>query len=235
MKRLFCLVVALCACSADPGYEPRRELRKNQQSEQAAEFRTSTRSIEAPRQTIVALQVCADRFASKLSGKSDMYTVLYDLEVTSSGATAKVKDSMIPGSELETCLTRVLERMAVPEDVASTSHVSPQSRLFVGVVQAAAAPIALLPIVLISGGITILVSVSIYVAAEVVEALRRRPKWERDCQDQITACLASDLADKRGSVFGSSRCLMCGEFCKKTKGTWPSTVEIGGVEVSCWY
>ena len=143
---------------------------------------------------------------------------------------------MISGSELEQCLTNALERIAVPDDVASTSHVSPQSRSFLGVVQAAAAPIALLPIVLISGGITILVSVSIYVAEEVVEALRRKRRWENECQEELNKCLQTDLADEDGSVYGSHRCVMCWRECRNTKGTWPWTLKItSGETISCAY
>ncbi len=238
MKRVVSGIVAisLCACSADPGYEPRYEAHESPPEVQPeTPPQNTTRSIEAPRKLVAALQVCADRFALKLSKTSEHYAIIYDVKMDSNGTTAKVKDSQFPGTELEKCLTNALERMEIPDSVVNTSQVSPQSRSAVGVIQALAAPIALLPIVLVAGGVTILVGVTIFVAAEAIEALRRRPRWERDCNEQVTACLASDLADRQGSVHGSSRCLMCGEFCKKSKGTWPGTVEIGGVDVSCWY
>ena len=243
MRRLLSVFVALCGCSADPGYEPRYEPHESHSSPEAAQPPTTTKSIEAPRKTIVALQACADKFALKLSGKADSYAVLYNLEATNDGITAKVKDSMISGSELETCLTQALERMEVPDEVVSasqvspaTSQVSPQSRSMVGVVQVAAVVIALGPIVLVAGGVTILVGVSIVVAEEVAQALRRRKKWENDCQEELNKCLLTDLADEDGSVEGSRRCAMCWDECRKTKGTWPWKFEISsGKFVSCAY
>ncbi|MBK9261211.1 MAG: hypothetical protein IPM54_15575 [Polyangiaceae bacterium] len=90
-----------------------------------------------------------------------------------------------------------------------------------------------------AGAYTFLFAVTVEVvdraAKDAMEALRRRRKWERECDDHVTACLASDLADREGSVYGSSRCLMCGEYCKKNRGAWPTTVEIRGVDVSCRY
>ena len=162
------LAGALWSCSADPGYEPRHEPRESQPYVTEDRLKPAP-SLEAPRKTLGALQVCADRYAVRLSGKSDSYAVMVDLEVAGDGATAKVKDSMIPGTELETCLTNVLERMDIPDSVARTS---PQSRSMVGVVQAVAAPIALAPIVLVAGGVTILVGVTIYVAAGTLDATR---------------------------------------------------------------
>jgi hypothetical protein len=124
----------------------------------------------------VRRQICP-----RLPKTANHYAVQYHLDVDANGINADVKDSMIPGSELESCLTKVLERMEITESMVSTSSVSPTSRSVVGVVQAAAAPIALLPIILVAGGFTILLGVTIYVAVEavedVIEAARRwRPK-----------------------------------------------------------
>lgn len=231
MKRLLGLVVALCSCSADPGYEPRYEPHESQSSPEVALPKTTAKSIEAPRKTVVALQGCADRFALKLSGKSDSYAVLYDLEATANGITAKVKDSMISGSELERCLTQVLERMEVSDEMvdasrvsSATSHASPQSRSMVGVVQVAPVVIALAPIVLVAGGVTILVGVSIVVAEELAEALRRRKKWENECQKKLTECLLSSLGSRWGDVYGTSRCAMCFKQCDENG--WPSGITI---------
>lgn len=149
---------------------------------------------------------------------------------------------MLRGSELETCLAQVLERMEVSDEMVdasrvspATSQISPQSRSLVGVVQVAGVVIALAPIVLVAGGVTILIGVSIIVAEEVAEALRRRKKWENECEAELKKCLLTDLADD-GSVFGSQRCLMCWGECKNTKGTWPWKLEISSGEfLSCAY
>jgi hypothetical protein len=184
---LVAVAVALCSCSADPGYEPRYEPQQSLPHiiPEAAQLQT-TKSPEAPRKTVVALQVCADRYALRLSGKSDSYAVLYNLEVTGSGNTVNVHDSMIPSSELEACMTNVLERMVVPDSVSSTPQASPKSRSMVGIVQVAAAPIALLPIVLVAAGVTILVGVTIYVATESLKEKERCKTVKADCIQSCT-------------------------------------------------
>jgi hypothetical protein len=179
------VAMALCACSADPGYEPRYEPRESLpvMSETRSELpQTTTRSIEAPRKLVASLQLCADRFAPRFAGKSEThYAVRYDINIDGIDTTVKVNDSMIPGTELEAGVTNVLENMEIISSVPSISKFSPKSHALFGVVQAAAAPIALLPIILVAGGFTILLGVTIYVAAEavedVIEAVRKyRPE-----------------------------------------------------------
>lgn len=190
MKKLVpgLLTVSLAACSADPGYEPRVEPQQNQ-PHVMSDFRrqSATTSIEAPQQLVLGLQTCADKFAPRLPKTANHYAVQYQLDVDANGIKANVNDSMIPGSELESCLTKVFERMEITESMVSTSSVSPTSRSVVGVVQVAAAPIALLPIILVAGGFTILLGVTIYVAVEavedVIEAARRRPITKNRCLD----------------------------------------------------
>jgi len=174
MKKLLssAVVLTLFGCGSDPGYSV-----ISRSNDTLSEARTTTpESPEAPRETIVALQTCVDHYAYRLS--SDSYAVMFDIEATGSGGitAVKVKDSMVSGSDMEACLTRALEHMNVPDTAIHAQHVSSPSRSMVGVVQVAAAPIALLPIVLVAGGVTILVGVAIYVGAEVIEAARRRPK-----------------------------------------------------------
>ncbi len=183
MKRVVSgiVVVSLAACSADPGYEPRYEPQERPPLEAQPEPpKITTRSVEASRQDVAAMQLCADKFAPKLPNTATHYGIQYDLTLTGDGITAKVKDSQFPDTELEKCLTNVLKHMEITASMVSTSQVSPKSRSAVGIVQAAAAPIALLPIVLVAGGFTILLGVTIYVAVEavedVIEAARRRPK-----------------------------------------------------------
>lgn len=238
MKRVVSGVVAisLCACSADPGYEPRYEpLESPRRVTSEPQPQPTTRSIEASRKDIAAMQLCADKFAHRLPKTSDQYAVMYDLAVTGDGITVKVKDSQISGMELEKCLTNVLERMEVPDSMTSASRVSPQSRSAMGVVQVIA-PIALLPIVLVAGGVTILVGVTIVVAAEAIEALRRRRTWENECDAQRAECLMSNIADQPGGLFKHTLCHMCREYCVKSGGKWPSEIErFDGTIASCAY
>lgn len=156
MKKLLSSFVAtaLLGCGSDPGYTV-----ISRPSVVDSEARaTDSASPEAPRETVVALQTCVDHYAYKMS--SDSYAIQYDIKATESGGitAVKVKDSMLTNSDLEACLSRALERMNVPSTALNMHHgVTPQSRSILGVVQAAAAPIAMLPIILVAGGVTILV------------------------------------------------------------------------------
>jgi hypothetical protein len=107
--------------------------------------------------------------------------------------------------------------MAVPKVATNTQHgVTPQSRGMVGIIQAAAAPIAMLPIVLVAAGVTIVLGVTIYVATggtDVIDAARRRqPKptlnrclhaaagggvlWENLCNAMKNSVDAAECWDK---------------------------------------
>ena len=148
------LALSGCGAASDGGYEVIYR-GSNTPNVSASEDRqdlprANTRSIEAPREVITAMQLCADRFAPKLRGES--FAVLFDIEVTKTGNTVKAKDSMLDGSPLEPCLANALERMDTSTAVNVQPNVSPQSRAAVGVVQALAAPIALAPIALVGAG-----------------------------------------------------------------------------------
>jgi hypothetical protein len=184
-KRLWAGVVglALCSCGSDPGYEPSYGGGSTAKSFFASEPRASTSpSPEAPRETVEAMQSCADRLAPKLS--TGQRAILFDVVATKDGKVAEVlvNDSMLGGGELEACLTAALKQMTVPASVTRPQKqgVTPDSRGMVGVVQAAAAPIALAPIALVVGGVAILAVVTVAVASgnvtvdEVLDAARRR-------------------------------------------------------------
>ena len=161
------LALSGCGAASDGGYEVIYRGSNTPPNVSASEdrqdlARANTRSIEAPREVIAAMQLCADRFAPKLHGES--FAVFFDVTVGATGNTAKVKDSMLDGSPLEHCLATALERMDTSVAVNLQPNVSPQSRSAVGVVQALAAPIALAPIALTAAGVTILIGVTIYVA-----------------------------------------------------------------------
>jgi hypothetical protein len=226
-KRLWAGVVglALCSCGSDPGYEPSYGGGSTATSFFASEPRGATSaSPEAPRETVTAMQTCADRLAPSLS--PDHYAILFDVESTKGGQVTKVKikDSMLGGSELEACLTSALEQMAVPASATRTQKtgVTPDSRGIVGVAQAAAAPIALVPILLVVGGVTILAVVTVSVASgnvtvdDVLDAARRtrRKPTKNRCLDAAA-----------GGEY------MWEEFCRSfsdpivRKGCWSRTKE----------
>ena len=171
------IVVGLVGCASDPGYE----YRTNPDVVASEPQPRAAQNPEAPGKTIAELQACADRYALGLS--VDSAAIMYDIEAKP--YSVKIKDSMISGSALEVCLTQAFEDMELTPAILNAQHVSPQSRSNLGVVQAAAAPIALLPIVLVAGGVTILVGVTIYVGAGAIDAVgkyRRKPNKNR-CLD----------------------------------------------------
>jgi len=221
MKKLVSgiVVVSLCACSADPGYEPRYEPHESQLAAQPeTPPQTTTRSIEAPRKLVVAMQVCADKFALRLPKTSDSYAVMYDLTVTGDSITAKVKDSQFPGTELEKCLTNVLEHMDVPDSVLSTSQVSPRSRSAVGIVQAAAVPIAMLPIILIAGGVTILVGVTIIVLAHAADDVAAEKERCRQVKEFcISKCTEETIPT---GTFNGDPFFQCRRRCLEAENCW---------------
>jgi RHS repeat-associated protein len=58
----------------------------------------------------------------------------------------------------------------------------------------------------------------------------------KTCAEHRTACLDSERQSFPGSVYGSSRCLMCEDRCIRDSGDWPRTVPVTtGGNVRCNY
>jgi len=55
------------------------------------------------------------------------------------------------------------------------------------------------------------------------------------CDEHFTRCLDSSLADRPGSVYGSSRCGVCRDQCVRNGGTWPDIAITGSGSVRCDY
>lgn len=207
-----CLIgLTLFGCGADSS----SEYQTSPQRYTSAPQSQSAASPEAPRKTIDALQACVDRHAPGLS--LDHYAILFDIETNTNGNVnaVKIKDSMVAGSNLEGCLTSALEEMAVPASAMNTQYgVTPQSRLMVGIVQAAAAPIALLPIVLVAGGVTILIGVTIYVAAESLTEKERCNMVKAGC---IQSCTDGFMPSGQPDGMPYHECL---RKCLEAKNCW---------------
>jgi len=178
--------LTLWSCGSDPGYEPR----SSRQDIVVDDHPKAAVSVEAPRTTVDAMQICADRFAPKLRGES--FAVLFDVNVGVNGNTVKVKDSMLGGSPLESCLASAFERMEISDSIANMQQTSASSRSMVGIVQAVAAPIALLPIALAAAGVTILVGATIHLATEALKERERCKKVKQGC---IEDCSDDTLDD----------------------------------------
>jgi hypothetical protein len=108
-----------------------------------------------------------------------VYAIMVDVEVTESGSVdaAKVRESMIPDSGMESCMVSALEAMSVPLSVMAkliSQSDSPQSRGYMGNVFVLGAAVNLVPIVIVAAGVTILVAVTVHVAEEAIEAIKGR-------------------------------------------------------------
>lgn len=208
---LILLLLTCVACSSDPGARVRAVPDTVLPEPQSKMYGNA----EVPRETAVALQRCADRHASRLS--ADSSAILFDVKVNSSGQTTAVniKDSMVAGSDIERCLTDVLERMVVPGVAMTAGHdVSPVSRSMVGVIQVAVAPIALTPIVLVAAGVTILVGVTIYVATEAIDAARESQR----CREVKDKCIDHCSGPAGLPAPGGGRFRQCMRECMQSHG-----------------
>jgi hypothetical protein len=87
--------------------------------------------------------------------------------------------------------------------LAMRRDVSSQSRSVMGVVQAAAAPIALTPIVLFAGSVTILIGVTIYVASEAVDAVSEAQRCRAVKEQCIIHCSGPAGLPAPGGRIGS--------------------------------
>jgi hypothetical protein len=66
---------------------------------------------------------------------------------------------------------------------------------------------------------------------------RFRPGRRGDCDEMLTACLLTSLADLPGNVYGSGRCVMCADVCISQDGVWPTsapTVSGGMARCDFW-
>lgn len=124
-------------------------------------------------------------------------------------------DFLIRGSALEACLAQALERMDLALNMLDAQRVSPQSHASRGVVQVAAAPIALAPIVLVAAGVTILVGVTIYVATEAIDVASESNRCRQVKEKCIDHCsgLAGLPAPGGGRFRGCMRECMEAQGC----------------------
>jgi hypothetical protein len=124
-------------------------------------------------------------------------------------------------------MVRALEAMSVPRSVMGTlasQPASPQARGYMGYVGALGGAVNLIPIVIAVAGITILVAVTLHVAAEAVEAIRRRPKKvDEACDPPFYNCLNNKWQPEwNRETYGDKKdCLGCLWECRDNGGRWP--------------
>lgn len=127
------------------------------------------------------------------------YAFQYDLTATEERKVDKVKlrDTTLEHAALQACFERVLLTMAVPEEAIrlrsskpfSGGENSSFSRKNVGVVQAAAAPIAMAPIIIPAIGVVIIVAISI----EIIRNATSGPDCKQIKQECIVYCSDTTL------------------------------------------
>ncbi|TKC90035.1 hypothetical protein [Polyangium fumosum] len=189
-----------------------------------------------PAATVAALQDCAEHGAARLTDTH--YAILFDVEVTGDGQVdkARVRESMIGDREIVSCMEDALHGMSLPGVVTPLrssgtvygggGSVSPEGRTPLGHPAAAAAVVAvnLVPIVLVAAGVTIVVAVTVHVAEEAAEAIRRWPKKvEEKCQPPFQECLENPWQPKRNrETYGNYKdCGGCLAECRNKDGIWP--------------
>lgn len=154
--------------------------------------------IEAPEKTAREVKECVE--AAGYQWDEPSYAFLYDIEASDQGKVLKVKlrDTTLRYAPLEACIERALAAMEVPEDalrrrasnaVSVGQSRSSYSRATIGVVQAAAAPIALAPILIPALGVTIIVAISL----DIVRKATSGPDCKQVKQECITYCSDTTL------------------------------------------
>ena len=147
-----------------------------------------------PAATVRAMTACVEAMNHQSAEPSHAFQ--YNLGTNEEGKVLEVnlRDSTLREPSLEACFKRALAAMDVPKNVLRSrgsrpfsggeSSYSPRAEL--GIVQAAAAPIALLPMVIVAGGVTILVGVTIHVISESVKERERCKKVKQGCIDDCS-------------------------------------------------
>lgn len=179
-------------------------------------------NVQVPEWTTREMKACVEAIAPGVTASSHAFQ--YNLGANEQGAVVDVKlhDSTLREPSLEACFARALSAMRVPNDALWLRSSKPfsggeslsSSRADTGFVQALAAPIALLPIVLVASGLTILVGVTIYVASE---ALKERQR----CKEVLAFCIAkcTEEAIPSGSLSGDPF-FKCRRQCLEAANCW---------------
>jgi len=174
-------------------------------------------SIEVPEATAREMSACVEAMNHPSAEPSHAFQ--YNIETNEQGTVLEVKlrDSTLRDTSLEACFKRALAAMEVPEDALQLRRAKPvsggestySSRANVGIVQAAAVPIALAPIVITALGVTIIVGISI-------DILRNATSGP-DCKEVKEDCLVACNAKLPTGDFGF-RFWNCVNRCMRTAG-----------------
>ncbi len=184
---------------------------------------------EAPGYVVAQMESCAKQGEGTLA--SGVYPILIDVNATEDGHVrgVNVKDSMLGGTGIESCVVRALEGTSFPASLTglrssrgvSGGLVAPGSRALVGSPLALAAPaVALTPIVIVAAGVTIMVAITLYVVKEVTTSTRTDSDDEKErCRKVKEACIQKCMPEFKKRDHGNSfhKCL---KECRDAEGCW---------------
>ncbi|MDC3959918.1 hypothetical protein [Polyangium jinanense] len=172
------LVFTQVGCGSGPMGNPRPSLH------------ASADGPSVPAATVAQLRDCAEHGAARLTDTH--YAIVFDVDVTADGQVdkAKIRESLINDREIISCMVDALHGMSLPGVIAtlrpsgpiSGGRVSPEGRDPMGHPAAvvAGAVVNLVPIVLVAGGVTIPVAVTVHVVSEIPTSTRDTTDEERE-------------------------------------------------------
>ncbi|WP_342763989.1 hypothetical protein [Polyangium sorediatum] len=187
-----------------------------------------------PDATAERLRACADEFGGDLDRGS--YTFDYKVLVDEEGRVVDVASKGVPHADLAGCTRIALRGMTVPEDLlrlrklrlsespAPANGQTMPERGLVGevvIVTVTTVTIVFVDILIEAGVATMVFAVTMEIAKDVAEALRKRPKWENECNRHRTACLETPVQSEHGDTWNSSKCNECYKQCMAEKW-WPT-------------
>jgi len=197
----------------------------------------------APNTIIVRLRECVEEYGPDLPGLNFRFN--YKVQIDENGRALHVKSDVFH-ADLDGCTKMALRAMQISPEVlapwlsqpiAQGNGQTKGARGVVGNVIILGMAIALGDIIINAGGITVIIAISLAMAEDVVEAIRRRPRPEPDeeksCTQHLSDCLMSDVASKKGSVWKHTLCRSCFERCRD--GEWPASINLAGRTESCYY
>ncbi len=192
----------------------------------------------APNKTIARLRECVEEHGGDLGGRG--FEFHYDVKVDEEGRVASVKSDVFH-ADFNGCTRAALRAMEVPPELLLTWMSQPlargdgqtnKARGLVGNLVIVGVSVALAPIIIKAGGVTILFMITVAIAEDVVEAIRRRRTKKDECTDGYVECMDSRVGDEMGNNWNTSRCETCRERCRR-EGSWPSQVIIWDQWVPC--
>ena len=203
-----------------------------------------------PRITAERFHGCVKKYGDQLDGR--LFAFYPKVKVDQDGRVIEVYAGNIPETapDLAACIRITLHQMSVPEwmlKIRPAQNMHPpegntealRKEMANPVVVAGALLILFAELAIEVEGIEVAFMVSLEVVAataEVLETLRNKQRWEKECERHLTACLLTSTEKKRGNHPNQSRCALCFDYCKNPRngGKWPERVPLddGG---SCHY